>query len=566
MLMLTCYLSLSYAFAQDEINWKEEIFLDGTFKFIRLCKVTKGPAAGDLIMTYFQNDHSAPFGMRRSTDEGRTWSEEVIFMRNSATEYFVNPSLLQLDDGRLMLSYCKRPKENTRYTPLQGPCVRFSTDGGYNWGPETFIAWSGDYEPTAIQVPHDKNGDGHNDIYLFWSMAIVDQSFDLNTTPVGEVRRGFACGVVASYDNGETWDNFMPTKLGARIIHRNFDYKNNSGYYMSKGNMPTPVLLPNHRMGVVCEAVDKASSPWFTISDPGDWDWENLQNQHWTDFTYFGYPPYTIPHDTNVYPTNREQCFRPTFQDNTFGGAPYTCVMPNGKIVFSHNSAQKIRVFVADAHGRNAVRQQDPFPDKENSFYSCIIPLNDREVIVAAHNNIDKSQAYIRIGEIIQDTQNPTAPANLVVNKINEKYHLNWQASNDDIVVHKYEIFANNELVKTVLWDDFAVLDNLESHVAYVFSVRAVDYQGNVSIMTTALNQTEYFAEVTVYPNPVTDFLEIQTDLNEYTVRIMSLDGKVLMNSDKNSSVLNMTGLDLGTYLVSFVSEMTSIVKKVVKL
>lgn len=550
--------------AQDEITWKDEIVLDGTFKYIRLCKVTKGPAAGDIIMTYFQSDHSAPFGMRRSKDEGRTWGNETIFMRNTSINYYVNPGILQLDDGRLMLSYCKRAKTDLGTIPEQGPCVRFSTDGGYTWGAETFICWGGDYEPTAIQVPNDKNKDGNNDIYLYWTMTLADQSYDLNTASTDDVKRGNACGVVASYDNGVTWENFMPTKLGARIVHRNFNEPANETYMGSRGNMPTPVLLPGHRVGVVCEAVNKSNSPWFTVSDSGDWDWENFQGQQWSSYTYFGYPPYNVD-DDNVYPMDRSKCWRPTYTDNTFGGAPYVSVMANGKIVFSQNSAQDIKVFVADAYGKNSIKQVDPFLDKQSSFYSCIIPLNDHEVIVAAHDPVDMSKAYIRIGEIIKDTQPPATPKNVMWTKADNKFHVNWTAATDNNVVQKYEIFANENLVKTVLWDNSTIVEGLNANTKYVFSVRAMDYQGNYSQLSTGLSTGLQVEDFKVFPSPVDNFMQIQTTGQYYSTEIWSIEGKKLMICGMNATQIDVSGLHQGFYLLSIEKNGNKIIRKFVK-
>ncbi len=541
-LLIMALLCSGQGFGQDQITWKEKIELSGKYKYIRLCKVTKGPAAGDLIMTYFQSNHSAPFGMRRSKDEGRTWGIETIFMRNNTENYYVNPGILQLDDGRLMLSYCKRSKVEAQYIKEEGPCVRFSTDGGYTWGPETFICWGGAYEPAAIQVPNDENGDGNNDIYLFWTMAIVDQSVDLDIANHNNSYRGFACGVVASYDNGASWENFRPNKLGARIVHRNFDEPVNGTYFGSKGNMPTPVLLPNHRIGVVCEAVDKANSPWFTVSESGDWDWNKFQNQQWSSYSYFGYPPYSAD-DDNIYPTDRNFCWRPTFQDDTFGGAPYACVLPNGRIAFSQNSGHIIRVFVCDANGRNPVRQDDPFLNTQ-SFYSCIIPLNDHEVILAAHDPVDLSRAFIRIGEIRKDMDPPTQPKNLLVESTGPGYNLSWEPSTDNIVVHKYYVYANDSLVKEVLWDHATLLDGLDPDKNYAFSVRAVDYQGNVSELATSATNLNADYTIYVYPNPADQWLEIKTPWKEVGISVYSALGELIMRKDH----FMQGGLDVSTY------------------
>ncbi|MCX6326602.1 MAG: T9SS type A sorting domain-containing protein [Bacteroidia bacterium] len=554
-----------FSFAQNEITWKDEIVLDGTFKYIRLCKVTKGPAAGDIIMTYFKNDHSAPFGMRRSKDEGRSWSDETIFMKNTATNYYVNPGILQLDDGRLMLSYCKRANNTSGTIPEQGPCVKFSSDGGYTWGTETFIAWGGDYEPTAIQVPNDKNGDGNNDIYLFWSMAIADQSMDLSVSDADSVKRGFACGVVASYDNGSTWNNFMPTKLGARIVHRNLDEPSDGTFMGSKGNMPTPVLLPNHRIGVVCEAVDKKNSPWFTVSDSNDWDWANFQGQQWSSYTYFGYPPYDVD-DENVYPTDRNKCWRPTYTDDTFGGAPYTCVLPNGKIAFSQNTNHIVKVFVGDAYAKNTVKQADPWVDHK-SFYSCIIPLNDHEVIVAAHDPDDLSKAYIRIGEIIKDTESPTSPENVTWVKNGTGYKVAWTHSTDNIVVHKYEIFANEKPVKAVLWDNSATIEGLDANINYTFSVRAMDYQGNFSGLATSVSDNIYTETVNIFPNPANNRVEIVIPWEKASISVYNSLGELkLHDSQFSSGQFTISTLGKGLYIIQIQHKSITLFRKLLKL
>lgn len=557
--------SFHFSFAQNGITWKEQIVLDNTSKYIRLCKVTKGPAAGDLIMTYFKNDHSAPFGMRKSQDNGRTWSTETIFMKNDDMFYYVNPGILQLDDSRLMLTYCKRSKGVNQYIKEEGPCVKFSSDGGYTWGEETFICWGGAYEPTAIQVPNDKNKDGNNDIYLFWSMAIVDQSVDISVATQENAGRGFACGVVASYDNGKTWENFMLTKLGARIVHRNFNEPVGGTYMGSKGNMPTPVLLPDNRIGVVCEAVDKAVSPWFTVSSPGNWDWTDFQNQAWASYQYIGYPPYNAD-DDNVYPGEPNRCWRSTNTDDTFGGAPYVCVMPNGKIVFSQNTNKLIKVFVCDPYGKNTVKQEDPFGTTK-SFYSCIIPLNDREVIVAAHDPDNMAKIYLRIGEVVKDVQPPTMPRNISVFKEGSLYRINWEPSTDNILVYKYEIYANDSLVGITLWDNKTDINGLNPNKNYSFTVRAMDYQGNYSDYSTEIITKLLVETITVFPNPAGECLTVEIPWEYADVLVFNSLGVIkLHDSHFFSGRLSVSTLESGMYILQVKYKSNIVYTKFIKM
>lgn len=554
-----------YSAAQNEIVWKEQIVIEGTSKYVRLCKVTKGVVQGDLIMTYFKSDHSAPFGMRRSKDDGRTWSDETIFMRNDDQFYYVNPGILQLEDGRLMLSYCKRGKDNYLGVMYEGPCVKYSSDGGYTWGDETFICWGGSYEPTAIQVPNDKNKDGNKDIYIFWSLALIDQSIDISIATRDNAYSGFACGVAASYDNGASWENFMPTKLGARIVHRNFDEPPNGTFFGSKGNMPTPVLLPNHRIGVVCEAVDKANSPWFTVSNPGDWDWSDFQNQNWTSYQYFGYPPYNADDDT-IYPNDPNHCWRPTFTDDTFGGAPYVCVLPNGRIAFSQNSGHVIKVFVCDANGKNQIQQEDPFGNTR-SFYSCIIPLNEKEVIIAAHDPENMAATYLRIGEIIKDVEPPTVPQHVSVSKQNSNFQISWEKSTDNIVVHKYEVYAKGKLVATTLWDNEAEINELDSDENYSFEVRAIDYQGNFSGLSTGIQEKPDEEEITLFPNPAVDWITLRIPWNDAAVSIFNTLGELKLNDEHFSSgQFSILTLEKGMYFLEINHNSKTICRKFIKI
>lgn len=63
----------------------------------------------------------------------------------------------------------------------------------------------------------------------------------------------------------------------------------------------------------------------------------------------------------------------------------------------------------------------------------------------------------------------------------------------------------------------------------------------------------------------MTDWLEIHTEMRDYTIQVMGLDGKVVLTSELNDSGVDMRGLSFGTYLVTIRNETASVVKKINK-
>lgn len=619
----------THIIAQSTITWTFEKTLTDVenTKYIRLCKIERGVDQGTIIMTYFKQGSGHPFGMRRSTDNGRNWTDEVLFVGGGSNTgnwqagkfIYVNPAIINLDDGRLMLSYCKRT--NNRNNPGQGGgefskvkdsgvAVRFSSDGGYNWGNETHIAYGGEYEPKAIQVPNDSNEDGHNDIYVYWSMAHID----LDGTTVDQASKlnqeGFSTGVVVSYDNGASWETFRDEvmgsdgesyALGARSIFRNFEeandddidldgsYDGGNVYYYSKGNMPTPFLLPDHRVGVVTECVGKTRSPWVNISQPNDWDWDEHKDKFWSQYDFAGFTSKDSVVDENyylydadeldndkIYPTNRNRVFQPAVHlDGSgapkWGGAPYADVMPNGEIVYAFNSSNKVRVFTADAYGENSALQDLPFPQGK-SFFPCVIPISDTEILVAAHVKLDGTSTgghtLVSIGQIDKDLEKPTVPQNLSTSIQGNSFLLNWDKSTDNIIVHKYLVSVNGELVKTVLWDNFTTLEGLNVSNSYVFSVRAVDYQGNVSDEIVLDLEEVVPPLASISPIPALNELHINLLHNGTTaIRILSVTGALLLETQlKSSGVLDISALPSGMFYIDMEQNGSRMTKRLMKM
>ncbi len=74
--------------------------------------------------------------MRRSTDEGRTWSEPVKCVPDSAVEYYVmnNSRVLRLKSGRIVLPMCIHTGKDGHITDFAGTLVCYlSDDDGKTW-------------------------------------------------------------------------------------------------------------------------------------------------------------------------------------------------------------------------------------------------------------------------------------------------------------------------------------------------------------------------------------------------------------------------------------------------
>lgn len=91
---------------------------------------------------------------------------------------------------------------------------------------------------------------------------------------------------------------------------------------------------------------------------------------------------------------------------------------------------------------------------------------------------------------VTPDTQNPTAPTNLVASNItNTTVDLNWTASTDDIGVTNYEIFVDGNLYDTSATNS-ATLTGLTQNTSYAITVFAKDAAGNTSTVSNTENIT----------------------------------------------------------------------------
>ena len=375
---------------------------------------------------------------------------------------------------------------------------------------------------------------------------------------------GRAIAYIVSYDNGVTWQTNSTERFSGRIIHRNYN-----GQSDSQGGMPTMVELPNHRIAVVAEAPKGSTiafASWVTASDPYDYDFDNIQGD-WCSVDYkvdisqasYDGDGYVIPSgvtliaDPNVYPNKAQNLWK---MSSVFGNAPFTCVLPNGRIAYSQNSSQKIRVFVADVNGKNSVEVARPFSNDYSTFYSSIIPISDDMVLVTAHDYTDCSQIHLNRGIIIKDTSAPTTPGTPQITAIEgNKYTLEWTKSYDNLIVSHYEVWNDHELLSTTRWDNFVTIDT-QLLAEYNIKVRARDYQGNYSLFSQTLNFTTSinnpaYKELKIYPALVKDILHVQHKMPDNgTLQLISMMGNSIYKEIAIDGSVDLSNLSPGIYLL----------------
>ncbi len=83
-----------------QIAWETPRTIDTPYsKYIRTCKIDRGPAAGDILLTYSDRQHGGNIWIMRSTDLGQSWSTPVKLLQSPRIvdgEYIFNANMIQL--------------------------------------------------------------------------------------------------------------------------------------------------------------------------------------------------------------------------------------------------------------------------------------------------------------------------------------------------------------------------------------------------------------------------------------------------------------------------------------
>jgi hypothetical protein len=117
------------------------------------------------------------------------------------------------------------------------------------------------------------------------------------------------------------------------------------------------------------------------------------------------------------------------------------------------------------------------------------------------------------------------------------------------------------------------------SRFIYVYVLKCVGFAGNENSPSGSNNKTKdeisvnkfYKAEnidqIKIYPNPVSDVINVQTKFETYQLTVLSADGKVLINSKENNTqtALDIGHLPSGLYYISCVTENERFIEKFFK-
>lgn len=88
------------------------------------------------------------------------------------------------------------------------------------------------------------------------------------------------------------------------------------------------------------------------------------------------------------------------------------------------------------------------------------------------------------------DTQAPTAPGNLAWTQSGSDVKLTWQASSDNVKVTGYDIYADDQIVKSVAGDVTTYTDTPPASATVTYYVKATDAAGNVSTASNSVTRT----------------------------------------------------------------------------
>jgi len=207
------------------ICWQQSTLtlIAGKAGYGRMIRLTNG----DILCAFGINGNVCS---SRSRDDGKTWSRPrtiVDYEFGSAA----NPELLQLANGRILLSYNERPKDGRHHFTIR---VRISEDEGKTWTAGSLVyqadtRWeNGCWEPAQIQLPS-------GEIQLYF--ANESPYRDTNEQEISMVR---------SHNSGLTW--IGPTTICLRANHRD--------------GMPVPLIL-NSGKGIVVAIEDNAVNRKF---------------------------------------------------------------------------------------------------------------------------------------------------------------------------------------------------------------------------------------------------------------------------------------------------------------
>lgn len=227
---------------------------------------------------------------------------------------------------------------------------------------------------------------------------------------------------------------------------------------------------------------------------------------------------------------------------------------------------------------------------------------NTNDVIIreigSAQQNIDIATMLITRTDIayaLQDADAAGVDLHILVNHQNDLSTTVWgilstlldsniqdDQSQPGIMHHKYMVVDNGQANAHVLlgshnWSNSANNKNDENTLVYYDASIAnqyyqVFYYRFIQNLTNGISTNSQWTKVNVYPNPSTDFvnIEIQSTKNQKAqIQILDMNGRVVsqestvISQGVNALKLNVNTLDYGVYFLTIVSESGNYVQKI---
>ncbi len=295
---------------------------------------------GDILCSFEDTGKS---WVKRSSDNGRTWSEAVIAAQ-CEWGAAANPELLQLANGWVLLLYNERPSDGKHPFTIQ---VALSRDDGRTWChlSRAYVAdtdpKNGCWEPAAIQLPS-------GEIQLFFANENPYRKSDEQEITL-----------LRSFDNGRTWGK--PKTVSFRAGHRD--------------GMPVPLVLAGGK-GIVVAIEDNGYGTAFQPSTV-----HTTMEDNWKG-----------PCAGAASPHRWRALKRPIHASWT--GAPYIRQMPSGETVLSFQSNEgrekpRMVVYVGDENARGFGGASVPFdvPPDEGGWWNSLFVKDDHTITAVSACN-----------------------------------------------------------------------------------------------------------------------------------------------------------------------------------
>lgn len=351
----------------NSVNVSNADYVEANLCYPRIKRLSDG----SLLMSFMDMHYGPNIYVRRSEDDGRTWSDAILLKHWYKAEstvgkdevHYVNPDFIELQDGRVMLAYQWRYRYGYSDIPNTnnncGVEIMFSRDKGKTWGESREIYRGRCWEPAMLQLPT-----GEIQMYITSSQDVVDGVSYPRTM------------LIRSFDGGKTWQGkemcgIDDNEAISRTIDDRFAYD----------GMPTGVYLDDDKGIVVPLEVWHGSlvmdqTPIVVRTDL-ETNWRFDQKKILEE----GGPDFPDKKEVNK-----------DFQ----GYGPYGCKIGTGEVLVLSNGTYKgaegIWTFIGDRNADNFYHATSPF----TGYWGSIDYIGDNKVIAAGSEKYRDKDGKIR--------------------------------------------------------------------------------------------------------------------------------------------------------------------------